>query len=498
MAEPSRFAPLIRIFGIVRKELSSVLRQPRLVFTLIVGPFLIVLLFGVGYRSQPLPYRTLVVLENEEAGLAVDPQALSEAFGDAIELTGVVTDPAEARDQLRQREIDLAIIAPTDPVATLAGNEQAQFLVLHSEVDPVIQGNIRLLARISVDQINRLVLEQFAARAQEESEEVDDPLLAMEASADALSQALEAGDDAAAAQASEDLRAQLGALESDTAPVDEVYSGIASALGAGNEQGLDRLSSLISEDPLAGDAAERAREIEAAIGQLRGQMNRVQDLDPELLVSPFGAKVEQIAAAPPEPAIFYAPGTLILLIQQLGVTFAGLSLVRERQLGLTDLFRVSPLTVTETLAGKYLAFLIVGGVVSAILTATMFLFGVPTPYSTWAYVAVLALVILASLGLGFLISAISRSDSQAVQYSMTILLVSIFFTGFILPLEQLIPPVRVVSYLIPGTYGVAALKDLLFRGVPVESWLVVALVMYTAILAVASWWAVRRDVAGAK
>jgi ABC-type multidrug transport system permease subunit len=80
---------------------------------------------------------------------------------------------------------------------------------------------------------------------------------------------------------------------------------------------------------------------------------------------------------------------------------------------------------------------------------------------------------------------------------MTVLLVSIFFSGFILPLEQLIPPVRVLSYLIPGTYGVAALQDLLFRGVTVETWLAVGLVAYAALLAVASWWAVRRDVTGA-
>jgi ABC-2 type transport system permease protein len=275
-----------------------------------------------------------------------------------------------------------------------------------------------------------------------------------------------------------------------------LYAGVAAALGAGNEQGFTRLNAIL-EDEAGGDAAAEAREIETALGDLRGHLDRAQSLDPELLVSPFGAEVEQIASTPPQPAIFYVPGTLILLIQHLGVTFAGLSLVRERQLGLTDLFRVSPLTVSEALTGKYLAFLIMAGGVAAILTGTMFLFGVPTPFSALGYVLVLVFVILASLGLGFLISAISRTDSQAIQYSMTVLLVSIFFSGFILPLEQLIPPVRALSYLIPGTYGVAALQDLLFRGVTVETWLAAGLVAYAALLAVASWWAVRRDVTGA-
>ena len=482
----------------VRKELSSVLRQPRLIATLIVGPFLIVLLFGIGYRSQPAPYRALVVLENPDAGLAADPQELSDAFGGAIDLKGVVADPQEAREQLRQGEIDVAIIAPNDPVATLAGNEQAKFTVLHAEVDPVIRGNILLLAQVSVDQINQLVLEDFAARAQDESEEVEDPLIALEASAAGLSTALDAGDQAGADQAREELRAQLSSLRNDASSANNLFAGVAAALGGGDEESFARLDDLLDGDTSAADAADQAAEVQATLGELRTHLDQVRELDPELLVSPFGAEVEQIGSSPPEAAIFYVPGTLILLIQHLGVTFAALSLVRERELGLTDLFRVSPLTVTEALAGKYLAFLAMAGVVAAILTGTMLLFGVPAPFSTWAFVAVVALVILSSLGLGFLISAISRTDSQAVQYSMTVLLVSIFFTGFILPLEQLIPAVRTLSYLIPATYGVSALQDLLFRGIPAQTWIIGGLTLYALVLATASWWAVRRDVVGAR
>jgi len=52
----------IRIFGFVRKEIVTVLRQPRLVFSLILGPFIILLLFGIGYRETPRTLRTLFVV----------------------------------------------------------------------------------------------------------------------------------------------------------------------------------------------------------------------------------------------------------------------------------------------------------------------------------------------------------------------------------------------------------------------------------------------------
>ena len=52
----------IRIFAFVRKEMISILRQPRLIFSLILGPFLILLLFGIGYRDTPRILRTLFVV----------------------------------------------------------------------------------------------------------------------------------------------------------------------------------------------------------------------------------------------------------------------------------------------------------------------------------------------------------------------------------------------------------------------------------------------------
>ena len=53
------------------------------------------------------------------------------------------------------------------------------------------------------------------------------------------------------------------------------------------------------------------------------------------------------------------------------LTFAALSLVRERELGMTEMFRVSPLTVREAMSGKYLSFLVLGLILATGLTATM-------------------------------------------------------------------------------------------------------------------------------
>lgn len=396
---------LIRSLAFLRKELVSVWRQPRLMATLVLGPFLILLLFGLGYREAPEPFRTLIVADEANTPIGVDTAELDEAFGGGIDLVDVTPDFESARRRLVSGEVDLVLVAPDDGLEALARGEQATFSIFHSKIDPVLTGSIELLARLSVDQINQRMLTGIIEQAQAELQQVQGPL------AEAL-----------------------------------------------------------------GDARE---------------------VDPSLLVSPFAVETSAVIDPPTSQAAFYAPGVLILLVQHLALTFAALSLVRERELGITEMYKVSPLHVGEAMSGKYLSFLVLGLLLAAGLTVTTLLLGVELRGPIWSYAVTVGLVICASLGLGFALSSLARTDSQAVQYSMVVLLFSIFFTGFVLPLDQLTVPVRWVSYLVPGTYGIAGLHDVLFRGQVAGPGLMGGLLLYAAVMAVLAWFALRRDIAPA-
>jgi ABC-2 type transport system permease protein len=58
------FKFLIRISSFISKELTEILRQPRLILTLVLGPFLIMFLFGLGYPEQNRTLRTTFVAED--------------------------------------------------------------------------------------------------------------------------------------------------------------------------------------------------------------------------------------------------------------------------------------------------------------------------------------------------------------------------------------------------------------------------------------------------
>jgi ABC-2 type transport system permease protein len=91
---------------------------------------------------------------------------------------------------------------------------------------------------------------------------------------------------------------------------------------------------------------------------------------------------------------------------------------------------------------------------------------VPFLGSVWMFGAFALLFTLASLGIGFLISAWVTSDSQAVQLSMLVLLMSMFFSGFFLPLENFTPEVRWVGYALPLTHAIDGFQRIMLRGAP--------------------------------
>jgi ABC-2 type transport system permease protein len=83
---------------------------------------------------------------------------------------------------------------------------------------------------------------------------------------------------------------------------------------------------------------------------------------------------------------------------------------------------------------------------------------------------VVLLLSFASLGLGLFISTVVDSERQAVQVAMLVLLASVFFSGFVLPLDQFLPPLRIAAYTLPVTHGIQLLQDFMLRGGTNQSW----------------------------
>ncbi len=482
---------LIRVSSFLRKEIVEVLRQPRLVLTLVLGPFLILLLFAAGLKEFDPPVRTAFVAPEDDR-LAQMVEEFAEGQQERLIVEGVTQDEEAALDRLRNGTLDLVVVFPQDAVGTIRGNERATIVLYHNQIDPVETRAIVLFARTAVDQANQQVLQAAVEEGQLEAGDAGERITVARERVDLARAALEVAEDAEAQR-------QIGLLRADIALLAGAALLVPGMVAADGEEvsNRERLQAIAEQLDAAAENPDQALaelgEIDAELAQLEAGAQVFRGLSPQVIVTPFTAQVERVAAGSVRLQDFYAPAVLVLLMQHMVVTFVGLSVVREEQLGTTELFRIAPLGTVETLIGKYIAYTLISGFVTAALFALL-IFGLGVPMAgSWAVlVAGVAAVLFASIGLGFIVALLARTDSQAVQYAMMVLLANIFLSGFLISLERFLPLARGVAWLLPATYGIQLLRSVMLRGTADQPLLLAALVGIGGVLFVLSWVMLRR------
>ncbi len=388
------FKIIIRLLSFFNKEINEIRRQPRLVLSLIFGPFLILLLFGVGYAGERPKLKTALVVP--QSGLEdVNIEDLKRAISANFRLVSVDSDEEAAMAKLRSREVDVVEIIPSDVEDRLLRGEQAPVEVRYNEISPLNEQWIQYLGYAQVNEINKTIQIQVVQSLQTEL-------------------------------------------------------------------------------------------------QKNGVKNTIP---PQVLVSPMQQKFDNLRGKSLSFMSFYAPSVLALILQHIAITLGALSLVRERLLGALELFRVAPVSAIQVIVGKYLGYTLFIGVITAALVGLMIwpgVLGVPFLGSATLFVGMVVLLTLASLGIGFLISTWSVSDSQAVQLSMLVLLLSIFFSGFFLPLENFRVPINYLGYALPLTHGIAGFQAIMLRGIGPSflTWFMlgsIAAVTFVAVTAISRW-----------
>ena len=368
---------LVRVTSFIGKELREVVRRPGVLASLVLGPFLIMLLFGIGYTGSRAPFRTEIVVPRDSP-LPRDAEFYAQLGQGRIEVVGITEEQSATERRLRNRQIDLMVVAPADAVAELRAGNQTEILVAWNQIDPVYDGLAQLAVSTMVSELNAEIIRQAAAE------------------------------------------------------------GIALT---GGELGP-----------------------------------RVRDISPEVIAKPTTAVTDNVAPTHPTVLNFFAPAVLALVLQHLAVTLTALSMVRERLSGQMDLFRVAPVNSMEVLVGKYIAYavltLLVGGVVGALM---VFGLGVPVLGGYVLAIGIVLLLAFASLGVGLLISLVADSERQAVQLSMLVLLASVFFSGFVLPVQDFIGAVQYFAYALPVTHGIATLQEAMLRGEVTTIWMIAVL-----------------------
>ena len=401
------FKFLIRISSFMGKELTEIFRQPKLILTLVLGPFLIMFLFGLASPSQGRTLRTTFVVTDPNS-FQEEIDTFTKSFSSLLVSYVIESDKELALAKLANDQTDMVIIVPDVPLETIQENQQAEFLIYHNEIDPFQIGYINSVARILVDEINRQFLQSVVEQEQ----------------------------------------------------------GASASLQTNMETAILKMQTLRNAIPEGNvNTATQAAELEKDLTNLHEKLSTFRTLASGILVRPFSVKISGLSDVQLTVIGFFAPAVIVLLLQHFSITFASLSIVRETRSGIMELFKVAPITAFETLMGKYVSYLFFEIILAGIITVlAVWLLKIPILGQLQDYALAVVILLFTSLGVGFLISLISETDTQAVQYSMLLLLASIFFSGFFLDLRLMKEPITFLAWSLPATYGIRMLQDIMLRG----------------------------------
>lgn len=169
-----------------------------------------------------------------------------------------------------------------------------------------------------------------------------------------------------------------------------------------------------------------------------------------------------------ESARFLIPGLIGLLLMISAVVATSLSIVKEKERETMEQMMVSPLRPAELVLGKTLPYVAVClATMVLILVLGYFLFGVVVRGSFATLAAATLAFLFAALGMGVLISSVTRSQQVAFQTAIiTSLLPSIILSGFVFPIKNMPPVVQALTHIVVPRYFVAALRAVILKGAP--------------------------------
>lgn len=183
-------------------------------------------------------------------------------------------------------------------------------------------------------------------------------------------------------------------------------------------------------------------------------------------VPPLEVRLRTLFNPDARSALFLVPGLAAYLLAIVAVLITALTVAREWERGSMEQLFATPVGRLEIVVGKLLPYLGIGLLqVLLVLTVGAWVFDVPVRGSLVALGLGALLFLVGMLGQGLLISVVTRNQVVATQVAtMTSVLPSMLLSGFIFPIENLPPPLKVISTLIPARYFVSTLRGVLLRG----------------------------------
>lgn len=166
---------------------------------------------------------------------------------------------------------------------------------------------------------------------------------------------------------------------------------------------------------------------------------------------------------------FMIPSELGFIAAAISAMLASMVIARERELGTLEQLIVTPVTASQLVIGKsvmavslgYTLFLLMLGMV-------VWLFDVPMRGSLPLLMVLAFFYILVELGWGLMISAVARTQMQALLICFLVVMIMVIFSGYAFPVDTMPPFMQAIANIFPLKHWLIIFRGILLKGAGVE------------------------------
>ncbi|WP_026840751.1 ABC transporter permease [Citrifermentans bremense] len=166
---------------------------------------------------------------------------------------------------------------------------------------------------------------------------------------------------------------------------------------------------------------------------------------------------------------YYVPAVITNIVFIITMLLSSMAVVREKEIGTIEQVIVTPIGKGEFILGKSIPFILIGFInVTIISLVAVFWFEVPLRGSIPLLYLATALFLMSSLGIGLLISTISRTQQQAMMSAFFVLFPAILLSGFAFPIESMPQIVQWFTLVNPMRFFLVIIRAIFQKGVGVD------------------------------
>ena len=160
------------------------------------------------------------------------------------------------------------------------------------------------------------------------------------------------------------------------------------------------------------------------------------------------------------------PGLIAIVMMVIAALLTSLTFAREWEGGTMEQLIATPVTGGELILGKLVPYYAIGmlDLVLSVLVAE-FVFHIPMRGELWLVFAASSIFLVGALGIGMLISIITKSQFLSSQIALVATMLPAFLlSGFVFPIANMPYPIQIFTYIITARYFVVLLRGIYLKG----------------------------------